>query len=162
MKYNELILLSWTLLNVFLIAISFNITVFSKSNYKALIHIISPAVALAVIFIFPDHILQSNYRTISLGAGFLFSFITNKMIVFSMAKMTFAAFQPDILPLLSVSLLARFSPSVTDYGIEKALQSMAMWQFVRTIWWSNAAIGQLCVKLDINCFSIKKQAGKSE
>jgi len=83
--------------------------------------------------------------------------MTNKMIVYSMAKMSYAGIQKDILPLLVVSLALRYG------GFDAAMNHTIIvgavtWQTLRVCWWSKKAIDQLCDKLNINCFTIKSKA----
>ncbi|GMH50840.1 hypothetical protein TL16_g00882 [Triparma laevis f. inornata] len=153
LTWAEFVIYAWIFQCFCLICISFNMTVFSTGNYKSLQHLISPFLACWYVYLIPDAVLASNFRMISLASGFLFSFITNKMIVYSMAKMTFATLQLDVVPLLVLSWLSS-GTGLTAYGIKTAWQGLFIWQFLRVIYWSARAINQLCAKLGIKCFRI--------
>lgn len=155
---NEAFIWGWILMNAVLLSISIMKTV-KVGGIMCLRHLFSPfiaAVASMGIATSGSSILHGNLRLIMLCIGFLFSFITNKMIVFSMAQMTFATVQPDVAPLLVVSVVCKYT-GVTWHGVTTTLQLLCGWQGVRLVWWSRKAILQLCEKLDINCFTIKQK-----
>ena len=106
-----------------------------------------------VVYLVPSAVLSANFTLVSASLGLLFSFVTNKMIVFSMARMTFATVQADIVPVLVVALASE-GGGVTEKGVETLWRACALWQGGRVVWWSSMAIGQLCKRLKIRCFKI--------
>ncbi|GMH98016.1 hypothetical protein TrST_g1256 [Triparma strigata] len=153
LTWAEFVIAAWILQCFILICVSLNMTVVRTGNYRSLQHLTSPLIACLVVYLIPSGVLASNFRMISLASGLLFSFITNKMIVYSMAQMTFATLQPDVVPLVALAWVSG-SEGVTGYFVEKAWVAMFVWQFVRVIYWSSRAINQLCAKLGIKCFRI--------
>ncbi|GMI22715.1 hypothetical protein TrCOL_g11401 [Triparma columacea] len=156
LKMNELFIWGWIAMNAVLLTISLKKTV-SAAGIISLGHLLSPflaALSSMFLVISSPTVLTSNLRLVILSVGFLFSHITNKMIVFSMAQMTFATLQPDILPLALVAWSMQFQSPEDG---ERTLLVLCMWQGGRMVYWSKKTIGQLCEKLDINCFTIKQK-----
>jgi len=106
--------------------------------------------------IIPNRIIATEIRFLSVSFGLLFSLITNKMIVFSMAKMSFSSIQKDVFPLLAMSLALKYGNFDGEMN-HTIVVGVMLWQIARVVWWSGAAISQLCRKLDINCFTIKNK-----
>ena len=78
----------WILLQICLVFASFKMTIFGKPNaIGKLLHLLSPFSAVAIAMIIPNRIVAAEIRYISVAFGILFSFLTNKMIVYSIAKM---------------------------------------------------------------------------
>jgi ethanolaminephosphotransferase len=131
---------------------------------KALFHLVSPLILALTTLLFPTAVIATEQRLISLACGLAFSFVTNKMIVFSMAKMTFATFQPDVLPFLFTALACRYghySGSLDGDQIHNLILGVSIWQGLRLVYWSRNAINQLCKRLKVECFSIPYK-GKAE
>jgi hypothetical protein len=79
------------------------------------------------------------------------------MIVFSMAKMAFAAVQWDAIPLLLTTIWIRFDNNLTKMGADFVLGVLCFYYTWRLLHWANITIDQICAKLDIYCFTIKKK-----
>jgi ethanolaminephosphotransferase len=156
LKNNELFIWGWIAMNVVLLTISLTKTV-KAAGLASLGHLVSPFIAAFSSMLLATSsptILTSNLRLVMLSVGFLFSQITNKMIVFSMAQMTFATLQFDVIPL---ALVAVGLPNMPSEQGEAALRALCAWQGARMVYWSKKTIAQLCEKLDINCFTIKEK-----
>ena len=82
------------------------------------------------------------------------------MIVFSMAKMTYATFQVEMVPLLGVIMWIRFDKNITEEGATLLLSGLSIWHTYRMLSWVSTAINQICKKLGIKCFSITKKSDK--
>ena len=95
-----------------------------------------------------------------MATALLFSHITNKMITYSMAKMTYASLQPDVLLYVAACLWIRLDGRLTPEGGRLVVQAMCAWHAVRLLSWAGRAIHQICGRLDIWCLRIKhpKQA----
>jgi len=105
--------------------------------------------------------LVSRTRSINTGfAGFIDyeptnSLLTKKMIVFSMAKMAYAAIQFDVLPLLVTSLWIRCDPRLTRKGADFVMGGLCLWYLYRLLRWVNVTINQICERLNVYCFRLK-------
>ena len=106
-------------------------------------------------FVLPTHVLCNETRYVSIATGLLFSLLTKKMIVFSMAKMTYATFQMEILPLAFIFMWIRYDDNITDRGATVLLCGLSAWYSYRMLKWVSKAIDQICKRLDILCFRIK-------
>lgn len=149
--------------NVILITGSLH-RVFTHENVRknggylmALSKLFTPVLIAIIPFCLPTHIMESECRLISIGAGLLFSFLTKKIIVFSMAKMSFASFQLEALPYVLLLLWIRFDSRITPRGVHTLLAMLCVWNGFRLVNWARVAIHQICVRLDIFCFTIKRK-----
>ena len=95
-----------------------------------------------------------------------------------MAKMTFAAFQIDMIPLLVVLIFCcweyDYAPSyyglehgerrrLKPLGVHLLFQGLVVWYLIRIVVWTHSAMQSLCERLDVNVFTIKhKQHPKKE
>lgn len=130
-------------------------------------------VALPVLFVLPEKAIIQECRLISVSCGLCLILITIKMIVLSMARMTYANIQMDILPLLGVlafvtweydyvpqyysdangTLLA--TPRLKPLGLHFLFQALSVFYVIRIIQWTHTAMQQLCERLDVYIFTIK-------
>lgn len=118
----------------------------------------SPAVLCAAALAVPPGAIRTRYLSVTLGLAF--SLLTKKMIVFSMAKMAYAAAQWDAVPLSLASLWIRFDPRLTRTGADSLLGALCIWYACRLLRWVNVTIDQICQKLNIYCFRLKKTKTK--
>ncbi|GMI55125.1 hypothetical protein ScalyP_jg9645 [Parmales sp. scaly parma] len=148
----------WIGLQFFLVFCSLKMTVFNGEGGKLgkICHLLSPMIGVLTSLIIPNRIIATEIRFLSVSFGLLFSLITNKMIVFSMAKMSFSSIQKDVFPLLAMSLALKYGNFDGEMN-HTIVVGVMLWQIARVVWWSGAAISQLCRKLDINCFTIKNK-----
>eukprot|EP00529_Nitzschia_sp_RCC80_P022185 CAMPEP_0113458416 /NCGR_PEP_ID=MMETSP0014_2-20120614/9912_1 /TAXON_ID=2857 /ORGANISM="Nitzschia sp." /LENGTH=498 /DNA_ID=CAMNT_0000349941 /DNA_START=141 /DNA_END=1637 /DNA_ORIENTATION=+ /assembly_acc=CAM_ASM_000159 len=117
--------------------------------------------AIAVVVNMPNQSQQPS----SLALGLAFCHITIKMIVYSMAKMAYAAWQFDILaPYVGLSLYLRVmkGASASEEGEDgeavdntKWIRGLEILSLLSMIFWIRTATTQLCDKLDVNLFTIK-------
>eukprot|EP00567_Pseudictyota_dubia_P010498 CAMPEP_0197444522 /NCGR_PEP_ID=MMETSP1175-20131217/9991_1 /TAXON_ID=1003142 /ORGANISM="Triceratium dubium, Strain CCMP147" /LENGTH=191 /DNA_ID=CAMNT_0042975327 /DNA_START=19 /DNA_END=591 /DNA_ORIENTATION=- len=63
---------------------------------SALSKLLVPLMTGMAPLLLPGEFLRSNARSVSVAMGLVFSIVTKKIIVFSMAKMTYASIQPDV------------------------------------------------------------------
>ena len=99
--------------------------------------------------------MDSSIRFQSLCLGYTICLITIKIIVLSMAKMAYASFQLDIFPFLAVVLYNHY----TDMAdVERSYQLLAVWGLFRLLHWVIMAIQQLCKRLDIQLYKVKKRS----
>lgn len=122
-------------------------------------------VTFMVLVVLPEEAVQAECRLISLACGLCLCFITVKIIVLSMAKMSYACIQPDILPLLCVlgfvtweyeySVLWDQPRRLKPLGFHFLLQCLTVYYLVRIFHWTSTAMHQLCQKLDVYVFTIK-------
>uniref|UniRef100_A0A7S1BEY7 CDP-alcohol phosphatidyltransferase n=1 Tax=Corethron hystrix TaxID=216773 RepID=A0A7S1BEY7_9STRA len=134
----------------------------AKKYTAALAKTLSPAVLAAAPFLLPDRLFAGGYcRHISLATGLLFTTITIKLIVFGMAKMTYAAVQLEIVPFCAFCVAARvFGDSFEEvFGttVERGLAGITLWNGFRLLGFVRAVVEQICRRLDIYCFTIKKK-----
>lgn len=116
---------------------------------------LSPLLITATPFILPYHLIQNEAREVSLAMGLLLCLITVKMVVFSMAKMSYASIQLDVVPYFLFIICLHF---IERRQIQKtSLVLFCLWHTFRLLLWSRHAILTLTERLDIYCFSIKKK-----
>ena len=123
----------------------------------ALSKLFTPVLITVISLNIPAEIVESECRLILISSGFLFSFLTKKIIVFSMAKMSYASFQLEALPYVLVLLWIRMDSRITLRGVHTLLSLLCLWYGFRLVNWARVAIHQICVRLDIFCFTIKKK-----
>lgn len=126
-----------------------------KSGFNAMSKLFTPAALCVAAFMVPPTAVRTRYLSVTLGLSF--SILTKKMIVFSMAKMAFAAIQWDAIPLLLTTVWIRFDNNLTKMGADFVLGVLCFYYTWRLLHWANITIDQICAKLDINCFTIKKK-----
>lgn len=114
------------------------------------------ALCVAGVIVPPDAV-RTRYLSVTLGLAF--SLLTKKMIVFSMAKMAFAVVQWDAIPIILVALWIRFDSRLSKMGADFVLGVLCFWYAFRMLRWVNVSINQICKKLDIYCFRLKKRKG---
>jgi phosphatidylglycerophosphate synthase len=156
MEVRFIIIAGWIAMNFVLISVSLSSTL--SGSVKPLIHLFTPLVLTLSMLALPAEALVENTRSISLAFGFAMCLLTVKMIVFSMASMTFAMLQKDALPVLlavAVTIYGRSETGLTKYGSNVLWTGVALYQAARFVYWCSGAIGQLTEKLDIWCFTIK-------
>jgi ethanolaminephosphotransferase len=92
-----------------------------------------------------------------LALGLCFCLITIKIIVYSMAKMAYAAFQADILPFLVVVLGIHLFEDGNSLPVHSSIlfAILDLYYFARLFMWIRKAIFQLCGHLKIQLFRIK-------
>lgn len=126
-----------------------------KSGTNAMSKLFTPVALCVAAFMVPPTAVRTRYLSVTLGLSF--SILTKKMIVFSMAKMPFAAVQWDAIPLLLTTIWIRFDNNLTKMGADFVLGVLCFYYTWRLLHWANVTIDQICAKLDINCFTIKKK-----
>ena len=154
----HILLIGWCGLTSVLILFSL-IRVFQKVQdgrlfCAALAKLLSPLALSLAPFLLPRTIIQSETRFLSLAFGFCFSILTIKMIVSSMAKMSYGSLQIDVLPMVVACIWLHWSGD--KYG-GLVLRLLSLLYGIRLTWWVSSAIQQICQRLDINCFSIKQK-----
>merc|ERR1712176_743588 len=105
--------------------------------------------------IVPPTAVRTRYLAVALGMAY--SILTMKIIVFSMAKMKFAAVQWDAVPIVLAALWIRFDDNLTKRGADLALGVLCFWYAYRLVRWANVTVNQICGKLNIYCFSLKRR-----
>lgn len=111
--------------------------------------------------LFPEDIRRQHVRILSETIALLFFLLTKKMIVFSMARMSFAAIQLHSVPYFLVLFWTRFyhhGSIMNDANsplLHLVLQIICLYHLYLWLLWCRRAIYQICDRLDINCFSIK-------
>lgn len=127
---------------------------------SAISKLFSPAIISLVPFLLPESILFKETRHISISIGLLYCLLTKKMIVYSMAKMTYASFQFEIVPLCAVIAWIRLDGNITEEGVSLLLSILSIWYVYRMLNWVSNAIHQICKRLDIKCFKIQNKGDK--
>ena len=127
-----------------------------ESKFNAMSKLLTPVALSVAAFMVPPTAVRTRYLSVTLGLSF--SILTKKMIVFSMAKMPFAAVQWDAVPLLLTAIWIRFDKNLTKMGADFVLGVLCFYYTWRLLHWANITINQICAKLDINCFTLKKKS----
>ena len=126
-----------------------------KVMVYAICKLFSPFMLGVCLFLLPSDVLYDSARYISLSVGLAYCLITVKLIFLSMAKMPYAVFQCDILPMVLVCLWVRSDERLTLLGAKTLFQVCTVWYLYRFLKWSAVACHQICDRLDINIFKIK-------
>lgn len=124
--------------------------------------LLSPlTVAAMILKVLPQEAIQQECRFVSVAAGLCYCFITIKMIVFSMARMTYASIQMDVAPLIAVCAFVTWEYQYAEYrrlrplGLSLLFQVLSFYYSTRLLIWTHTAIRQLCAKLDVWLLAIK-------
>ena len=125
------------------------------NRFNALSKLTSPLLLCVAAFLIPPTWIRTRYVSVSLGC--ILSLLTKKMIVFSMAKMPYAILQKDIYPFLIAAVWIRFDKRLTKEGADFVLGALSVWYGYRLLRWVNISVNQICAKLDIYCFRLKKK-----
>ncbi|KAL7515879.1 hypothetical protein ACHAWX_000953 [Stephanocyclus meneghinianus] len=125
-----------------------------QSRVNAMSKLLTPFALCLAAFLVPPKAVRTRYLSVTLGL--CFSILTKKIIVFSMAKMPFAAVQWDAFPLLLTAMWIRFDDNLTKMGADFVLGILCFYYTWRMLHWVNTAIDQICERLDIYCFTIKR------
>jgi phosphatidylglycerophosphate synthase len=126
-------------------------------RFAAIAKLITPLFIALAPFWLPTDIMENETRYISVCNGLLMSFLTKKMICFSMAKQTFASIQIEAIPYWAVFLWIRYDENITERGATVLLGGLCVWYAYRLLSWASGAIDQICARLDIHCFTIKQK-----
>ena len=129
----------------------------NKLAFIALSKLLTPFLICIAPYWLPPSILQNELRFISVAGGLLMSFLSKKIICFSMAKQTFASIQIEALPYLATLLWIRYDRNLSDQGARFVLGGLCVWNAFRLIKFASIAIDQICTRLDINCMTIKEK-----
>jgi hypothetical protein len=149
---------SWILMSAILMILSIRRVLTHprvESKFNAMSKLLTPVALCVAAFMVPPTAVRTRYLSVTLGLSF--SILTKKMIVFSMAKMAFAAVQWDAIPLLLTTIWIRFDNNLTKMGADFVLGVLCFYYTWRLLHWANITIDQICAKLDIYCFTIKKK-----
>jgi len=119
--------------------------------------LLNPAMlALSPLFL-PTDALERDYRYVALGAGLALCFASIKLIVFSMAKQTYAIFQLDTLPVFAAIAWIIYDRRLTEKGTRLLWQCLCAWYLYRLHSWTSTASAQICQRMKIHMFSIVKK-----
>lgn len=127
----------------------------TRRRLTAVSKLATPFALCVAGFLVPPDAVRTRYLSITLGLAF--SLITKKMIVFSMAKMSFAVVQWEALPLLLAAVWIRFDDTLTTERADFGFGLLCFYYTFRLLLWANVTIGQICKKLDIYCFTLKEK-----
>jgi len=126
-----------------------------KQQVNALSKLATPFALCVGGFLIPPTSVRTRYLSVTMGLAF--SLITKKMIVYGMAKMAFAVVQWDAVPFLLAAVWIRCDDRLTREGADFVLGVLCFWYTWRMLRWINLTIDQICDRLDIHCFTIKKR-----
>ncbi len=126
-----------------------------KQQVNALSKLATPFALCVGGFLIPPTSVRTRYLSVTMGLAF--SLITKKMIVYGMAKMAFAVVQWDAVPFLLAAIWIRYDDRLTREGADFVLGVLCFWYTWRMLRWVHLTIYQICDRLDINCFTIKKR-----
>jgi ethanolaminephosphotransferase len=131
-----------------------------KIMFYAVCKLASPFALGACPFVLPPSVLYDSARYISLSVGLAYCLITVKLIFLSMAKMPYAVFQLDILPMVLVCAWVKYDDRLTLLGAKTLFQVATVWYLYRFLKWDAVACQQICDRLDIYVFLIKDKTKK--
>jgi ethanolaminephosphotransferase len=127
----------------------------AKKRFNAMSKLATPVMLMVAAFIVPPTAVRTRYLSVTVGLAF--SLLTKKMIVFSMAKQKFAMVQWEAVPLLIASLWIRFDHSLSKENADFLLGVLCIWYTFRLLRWASITTTQICEKLNIYCFRLKKR-----
>eukprot|EP00585_Thalassiosira_rotula_P002501 CAMPEP_0196134326 /NCGR_PEP_ID=MMETSP0910-20130528/3263_1 /TAXON_ID=49265 /ORGANISM="Thalassiosira rotula, Strain GSO102" /LENGTH=424 /DNA_ID=CAMNT_0041394225 /DNA_START=68 /DNA_END=1342 /DNA_ORIENTATION=- len=160
-ELRHFLMAGWGFMSVTLVIFSFKRTLTHprvstmKLRLYAVSKLATPFALCVAAFLIPPDAVRTRYLSVTVGLAF--SLLTKKMIIFSMAKMQYAVVQWDAVPFLLVALWIRFDERLTKMGADFALGTVCFWYAFRLLRWANVTINQICAKLDIYCFTLKKR-----
>jgi CDP-alcohol phosphatidyltransferase len=93
-------------------------------------------------------------RLVHLSVGLCMALLTIKLIVFAMSRQAYAAVQGDGIPILLAVVWLRNDTRLTLDGVHLLFLLLTLWFVYRIASWTNAALTQLCRRLQIHLFSI--------
>jgi len=130
-----------------------------RLQLSAISKLATPLLIAIAPFWLPTKTMENETRFLSVSAGLLMSFLTKKMICFSMAKQSYASVQMEAFPFYGAILLVlcdgKNEGIVGDEVLHYLLGGLCLWHAYRLVNWASMAIDQICKRLDIHCFSIK-------
>jgi len=133
----------------------------NKLHWSAVSKLVTPLLIAMAPFWLPTHVMENETRHLSVCMGLLMSFLTKKMICFSMAKQSYASIQMEAIPYWAVIQLIRYDDRnesiVNDRMAKYLLGGLCHWYAYRLLSWAKSAIDQICDRLDINCLTIKQK-----
>ena len=134
-------------------------------RFSAITKLSTPFFIAVAPFWLPEHVIINETRPLSICLGLLMSFLTVKMICFSMAKQQFAAIQMEAFPYFALIVLMKCDDSnhmfINEMIAKVLLACLCVWYLYRLISWAKTAIEQICERLDIYCLSIKHPKHKA-
>jgi hypothetical protein len=160
-------MLGWYCMSIILCILSFSrVFIHLKTfweRFGAVSKLISPFLLSVAPFGVDATILARELRWFSLAYGLALTQITIKLIVFSMAKQSFAAVQlKEVFPLTLLCYWIRTDTHWRDPGIRLILQLATFVYLIRILRWTASAIGQLTERLDVYLFTIKPKSSNNK
>lgn len=129
---------------------------------SAICKLFSPGCLAACPLLLPFDIMFDSARYLMLSVGLAYCLITVKLIFLSMAKMPYAVFQLDVLPMLLVIMWIRNDDRLTLLGAKTLFQVLTVWYLYRFLKWASVACHQICDRLGIAVFTIPHKKTKTE
>jgi hypothetical protein len=129
-----------------------------RKRLSALSKLATPALLVVAPLLLPNTLLTNETRLVSLVVGLALCLVTIKLIVFGMAKRSYATVQFDAVPALLVLAWMRVDARFTDRGRHALLVVTTVWYLLRIYSWTASAIRQICQRLDIYLFTIKSSS----
>jgi ethanolaminephosphotransferase len=126
-----------------------------RRRLNALAKLATPAALCVAASLVPPDAVRTRYLSIALGLTF--ALLTKKMVVWSMAKMAYAAVQWDAAPFVLAALWIRADARLTKQGADVAMGLVCLWTAGRVLAWVHVTIEQICKRLGIYCFTLKKR-----
>lgn len=129
-----------------------------QQRFSAFTKLFSPIIlSLVTVYALPDETVEDHGRLVSLSVGLCLALLTIKMIVFGMARQAYATIQLDIaLALVAIAWVC------ADRRLRESASEAAVWMFLvvwylyRVLTWILSFVGQICHRLNIRLFSLKK------
>jgi hypothetical protein len=128
-----------------------------KLYLSALSKLSTPVLISACPFFIPLTVYQQRpgtLRFVHLSIGLCMALLTIKLIVFAMSRQAYAAVQGDGIPIVLAVLWLRNDARLTNDGVHLVFVLLTVWYLYRIASWTNAALTQLCQRLQIHVFSI--------
>lgn len=127
---------------------------------SALSKLASPLMLACSPFLLPQQVRERETRFLHLITGLAMVLCTIKVVVFSMARQAYAALQMDAIPCLLGIVWVRCDARITSDGVGLLFRVLAAYYLGRILFWASAFIRQVCERMNIALFTIKKKHAK--
>eukprot|EP00934_Nitzschia_sp_Nitz4_P000208 Nitzschia sp. Nitz4//scaffold11_size288233//158887//160197//NITZ4_000778-RA/size288233-processed-gene-0.236-mRNA-1//-1//CDS//3329534086//208//frame0 len=111
---------------------------------------------------YPEYNPKNGAPACWFSLGLCFCLLTIKIIVYSMANMSYASVQFDVLPFVLVVTALKLAGDSIPIPSSLVLMTLDVFYMARLLFWVQLAIGQLCKRLNINLFRIPHPKSHTE
>ena len=137
-----------------------------KLCLSALSKLVTPIVVSACPFLLVQSEIYEQrpgtMRMVHVAVGLCMALLTIKLIVFDMSRQAYAAIQGDGIPIVLAILWIRNDPRIANDGVHLLFCLLTAWYLYRIGSWTDAALTQLCERLQIHLFTISPPSDRKK